>query len=174
VGCVVTGVEAALRPRPSRQLPLRKLDGAQEAHLVALACSKPPTVGARWSIRLLADELVELEIVDAISYGTVRRTLKNEIKPWLKQQYCLPGEPSGEFVFPMEDVLEVYTRPYDPYRPHVCLDETSVQLVGETCIPLPTRPGQSARLRLRVRAPQGERRVHVQRAAAWLAGSGRG
>jgi hypothetical protein len=70
---------------------------------------------------------------------------KNEIKPWLKQQYCLPGEPSGEFIFPMEDVLEVYTRPYDPYRPHLCLDEASVQLVGETCMPLPTRPGQPAR-----------------------------
>jgi hypothetical protein len=76
VRCVEEGVEAALRPRPSHQLRLRKLDGAQEAHLVALACSKPPTGRARWSMRLLAGKLVELEIVDAISYGTVRRTLK--------------------------------------------------------------------------------------------------
>jgi len=45
----------------------------------------------------------------------------------------------------MEDVLEVYTRPYDPRRPQVCLDETSVQLVGETRTPLPTAPGQPAR-----------------------------
>jgi len=76
VRCVEEGVEAALRPRPSRQLRLRKLDGAQEAHLVALACSKPPDGRGRWSMRLLADKLVELEIVDAISYETVRRTLK--------------------------------------------------------------------------------------------------
>jgi transposase len=76
VRCVEEGVEAALRPRPSRQLRLRKLDGAQEAHLLALACSKPPRGRARWSMRLLADKLVELEIVDAISYETVRRTLK--------------------------------------------------------------------------------------------------
>jgi hypothetical protein len=76
VRCVEEGVEAALRPRPSRQLRLHKLDGAQEAHLVALACSKPPTGRARWSMRPLADKLVELEIVDAISYETVRRTLK--------------------------------------------------------------------------------------------------
>jgi len=76
VRCVEEGVEAALRPRPSRQLRLRKLDGAQEAHLVALACSRPPDGRGRWSMRLLADKLVELEIVDAISYETVRRTLK--------------------------------------------------------------------------------------------------
>jgi hypothetical protein len=45
----------------------------------------------------------------------------------------------------MEDVLEVYTRPYDPRRPQVCLDETSVQLVSDTRTPLPTRPGQPLR-----------------------------
>ena len=73
---VEEGVEAALRPRRSRQLRLRKLDGEHEAHLVALACSKPPKGRGRWSMRLLADKLVELEIVDAISYETVRRTLK--------------------------------------------------------------------------------------------------
>jgi len=76
VRCVEEGIEAALRPRPSRQLRVRKLDGAQEAHLVALACSKPPRGRGRWSMRLLADKLVELEIVEAISYETVRRTLK--------------------------------------------------------------------------------------------------
>ncbi len=74
--CVDEGFEAALRPRPSRQLHPRKLDGAQEAHLVALACSPAPQGRGRWSLRLLADKLVELEIVDAISYETVRQTLK--------------------------------------------------------------------------------------------------
>src|SRR5438445_5149810 len=70
---------------------------------------------------------------------------KNELKPWLKEQYCLPEAPSGEFVYHMEDVLEVYTRPYDPRRPQVCLDETSVQLVGETRTPVPMAPGRPAR-----------------------------
>jgi transposase len=74
--CVEEGFEAALRPRPSRQLHPRKLDGAQEAHLVALACSPAPNGRDRWSLRLLADRLVELEIVDEISYETVRQTLK--------------------------------------------------------------------------------------------------
>lgn len=72
------GFEAALDPyfvEQPRQYP-RKLDGEQEACLVALACSVPPEGAARWSLRLLADRLVELEVVDAISYETVRRTLK--------------------------------------------------------------------------------------------------
>jgi transposase len=76
VRCVEEGFEAALRPRPSRQLHPRKLDGVQEAHLVALACSPAPKGRNRWSLRLLADKLVELEIVDDISYETVRQTLK--------------------------------------------------------------------------------------------------
>jgi transposase len=74
--CVDEGVESALRPRPSRQLHPRKLDGVQEAHLVALACSPAPRGRNRWSLRLLADKLVELEIVDDVSYETVRQTLK--------------------------------------------------------------------------------------------------
>lgn len=76
VRCVEEGFEAALRPRPSRQLHPRKLDGVQEAHLVALACSPAPTGQARWSLRLLAAKLVELEVVDDISHETVRQTLK--------------------------------------------------------------------------------------------------
>jgi len=76
IRCVEAGVEAALHPRPSRQVHPRKLDGVQEAHLVALACSPAPKGRNRWSLRLLADKLVELEIVDDISYEAVRRTLK--------------------------------------------------------------------------------------------------
>jgi len=76
IRCVEEGFEAALRPRPSRQVHPRKLDGIQEAHLVAVACSPAPKGRARWSLRLLADKLVELEIVDDISHETVRQTLK--------------------------------------------------------------------------------------------------
>jgi transposase len=68
-------VERALsdKPRPGGR---PKLDGKQEAHLVALACSAPPEGRARWTMQLLADRLVELALVDAISDETVRRTLK--------------------------------------------------------------------------------------------------
>jgi DNA-binding transcriptional ArsR family regulator len=70
------GLEAALNRRPPNREYHRKLDGEQEARLVALACSEPPEGRARWSLRLLADRMVELEIVDDLSYQTVRRTLK--------------------------------------------------------------------------------------------------
>jgi transposase len=71
------GLEAALNRRPPSREYMRKLDGVQEAKLLAVACGKPPTGQARWSLRLLADKLVELEIVeDSVSYQTVRRILK--------------------------------------------------------------------------------------------------
>jgi hypothetical protein len=58
----------------------------------------------------------------------------------------IPPQANAEFVCAMEDVLEVYTRPYDPRRPQVCLDETSKQLVAETREPIPAVPGQPARV----------------------------
>jgi transposase len=70
------GLDAALNRRPPTREYQRKLDGESEARLVALACSEPPKGEARWSLRLLADKLVELEIVEDVSYQTVRRTLK--------------------------------------------------------------------------------------------------
>jgi DDE superfamily endonuclease len=70
---------------------------------------------------------------------------KNEIKPWLKEQWCIPPQQDAEFVAAMEDVLDVYHRPYDEARPVVALDEASKQLVGETAQPLPPEPGQPER-----------------------------
>lgn len=73
---VEENLEAALQRRAPRREYVRKLDGKQEAQLIALACSEPPAGQQRWTLRLLADKLVELEVVEALSYQTVRRTLK--------------------------------------------------------------------------------------------------
>lgn len=70
------GLEEALVKRKAERQYLRKADGDFEAHLVALSCSEPPSGHARWSLRLLADKMVELEYTDSISYETVRRVLK--------------------------------------------------------------------------------------------------
>lgn len=74
---VEQGLDAALgrkqQDRPSRP---RTLDGKAEAHLIALACSEPPAGRARWTLRLLADKLVELEVVETVSTETIRRALK--------------------------------------------------------------------------------------------------
>ncbi|MFW6106689.1 MAG: helix-turn-helix domain-containing protein, partial [bacterium] len=75
--CVLEGLEAALgrkkQSHPSRE---RKLDGEGEARLIALACSEPPEGRSRWTLQLLADELVRLGVVASICDQTVRRTLK--------------------------------------------------------------------------------------------------
>lgn len=73
---VVDGLEAALHPKPVVTPRRRKLDGEQEAHLIALACSAPPVGKKRWSLRLLAKELVRLELVEGIAPETVRSMLK--------------------------------------------------------------------------------------------------
>ena len=69
---------------------------------------------------------------------------KNEIKPWQKREWCIP-EANAEFVCKMEDVLDIYKRPYDSKRPVVCMDETSKQLIKETRNPIPASPGESLR-----------------------------
>ncbi len=70
------GLEAALQRRSRVRERTRRLDGSQEAHLIALACSEPPVGHERWTLRLLAERMVKLEWAEALSYETVRRTLK--------------------------------------------------------------------------------------------------
>ena len=76
---VEEGLQAALSRKPAVRQRERKLDGDGEARLVAVACSPAPEGRARWTLRLLADKLVELEVVDTIDKETVRRTLKKTL-----------------------------------------------------------------------------------------------
>jgi len=73
---VEEGFDAALKMAPTSRIYDKLVDGDMEAHLIALACGEPPKGHARWSLRLLADKLVELRYAEDISYETVRRTLK--------------------------------------------------------------------------------------------------
>ena len=73
---VEEGLEPALTRKPQQNRIPRKIDGAAEAHLIAAACGKPPEGRKRWTLQLLADRLIVLELVDTVSYETVRRTLK--------------------------------------------------------------------------------------------------
>ena len=73
---VEEGLEAALEDKPSEREYKHKADGDLEARLIALSCSEAPEGFGRWSLRMLADKLVELEYIDSISHETVRRTLK--------------------------------------------------------------------------------------------------
>jgi len=74
--CVELGVEAALNHTRSKKTKAKLLDGAAEARLVQLACSEAPDGHERWSMQMLADKLIELEVVERVSRETVRTTLK--------------------------------------------------------------------------------------------------
>jgi transposase len=130
-------------PRPGAR---RKLTGQEEALLVATACSRPPEGCARWTLELLAGEMVRLTAHESLSRETVRRRLaENELKPWREKMWCVP-KIDGEYVARMEDVLDLYAEPPDPARPVVCLDESPVQLIGEVREPIPAAPGQIERV----------------------------
>jgi transposase len=130
-------------PRPGAA---RKLSAQEEALLVATACSRPPEGRARWTIELLAGEIVRLTEHDGISRETVRRRLaENELKPWREKMWCVP-KIDGAYVARMEDVLDLYAEPPDPKYPVVCLDESPVQLIGEVRKPIAAAPGQIERV----------------------------
>jgi transposase len=77
---VENGLEYALDDKPAEREYIRKADGDLEAHIVAISCSEAPEGFARWSLRMLADKVVELDYVDSISHETIRQVLKKRIK----------------------------------------------------------------------------------------------
>jgi transposase len=141
---VLGNLAAALNeaPRPGSR---RKLTGKEEALLVATACSSPPAGRARWTLELLASELVRLTTHHSVSRETVRRRLaENHLKPWRKDMWCIP-QVDAEYAARMEDVLDLYAEVPDANRPVVCFDESPIQLIGEVRTPLPAKPGQLER-----------------------------
>lgn len=141
---VEEGVDRALN-EAKRPRPQRKLAAHEEALLVAVACSDPPSGRARWTLKLLADEMVTLTSHERLSAETVRRRLAElDLKPWQKKMWCIP-KIDAEYVTRMEDVLALYEEAADPRRPVVCFDETPRQLIGEERVPVRAEPGKRAR-----------------------------
>ena len=144
--CVLEGLEAALGRRKRSRERATVLDGESEAKLIAIACSEPPSGRARWTLHMLCDELKRRRVVRSISHETVRKVLKkNELKPWRQEMWCIPPQENAAFVCAMENVLEVYTRPYDASYPVICMDESSKQCAQEVRPPQGMRPGHAAR-----------------------------
>lgn len=143
--CFVLGnLEAALSEEPRPGAP-RKLAGKEEALLVATVCSDPPVGRTRWTLDLLAGELVRLTQHESVSRETVRRRLvENDLKPWREVMWCIP-EINGEYVARMEDVLDLYAQAGDPAHPVICFDESPTQLIGEVRQPIAAEPGKPRR-----------------------------
>ena len=116
---VERGIERALHddPRPGAG---RKLTARDEALLVAVACSKPPTGRARWTLELLAGEVVRLTEHTALSRETVRRRLHEKaVKPWQHKMWCLPAV-DAEFVARMPTWARICTTPARPPATRTC------------------------------------------------------
>ena len=115
---VEEGLEAVLvrKHSPASARP-RIFDGAAEAKLIAFACSRPPKGRKRWTLQLLEEAVVELNIVERASDITIGRALKNTLKPHLQRQWVIPPDANAAFVANMEDVLEVYHQPHDSMPP---------------------------------------------------------
>jgi len=135
------GLEHALseKRRPGGE---RKLSGREVALVTALACTDAPSGSARWTLELLAGELVRLTDHESLSRETIRRRLKeNELKPWRHSMWCIP-KVDAEYVARMENILDLYEEPPDPKRPVVNFDETPIQLIGETRVPIAAKRGR--------------------------------
>jgi hypothetical protein len=90
--------------------------------------------------------MVRLEYIAEVSHVTVRNVMQaNELKPWLKEEWCIPPKQNADFVYHMEDVLEVYQRPEDARFPLICFDESPVQLICETRQRIPAQKGRRER-----------------------------
>jgi len=139
------GLEHALseKRRPGGE---RKLSKKQVALVSALACTNAPAGRAKWTLELLAGEVVRLTDHESLSKETVRRRLKeNELKPWRHSMWCIP-KVDAEYVARMEDILDLYEEPPDSKRPVVNFDETPIQLIGETRVPIAAKSGRVRRI----------------------------
>ncbi|MDR2052722.1 MAG: hypothetical protein LBP80_04835 [Treponema sp.] len=113
------GIERVLSRKKRESPPVpAKVTGEVEAKIIAASCSEAPAGYSRWTLRLLAERSwVELG-------GSVKKT---PLKPHQKERRCVSPKENAAFVANMEDVLEVYQRPYDERRPVICMDEQPVQ-----------------------------------------------
>ena len=144
---VTEGFGAALDHRPQPPRPEKvKLTDSIEKQLIQLACSDPPQGRCCWT---LDSWPIGWSLSDVSRPSRARRCAgrtKNDVQPWVVRTWCLPPKADADFVWHMEDVLQVYQIPYDPTHPVVCLDEASKQLIGEVAIPVPAEPGRPARI----------------------------
>lgn len=123
------------------------IDDRERSRIVAMVCSDPPKGHYRWTLDLIAEEIKRRKLLDKskISKESIRLILhEHDLKPWREKMWCI-SDLDEEYIKRMEDVLEVYERPFDPEFPVVCIDEKSVQILSDIKERKKIKPGKSAR-----------------------------
>lgn len=139
------GLERALHDDPRPGAPI-KFDDRVKSQIVAIVCSNPPDGFDRWTLELIQERSIRDDVVDEISLETIRIILQeHDLKPWRQRSWCVP-DLNEEFIERMEDVLEIYERPYDEKIPVVCLDEKPIQLLDDVRPPSGIECGQEKRV----------------------------
>jgi transposase len=137
-----SGLDAALYDDERSGRPI-DFDDRGRSRIIAMVCSDPPKGYYRWTLDLIAEESEKRELIEStISHEQVRIILQeHDLKPWQEKMWCI-GELNEEYIQKMEDVLDVYARPYNEKMPVVCMDEKPVALIGDTRDRiLPKNPG---------------------------------
>lgn len=137
------GLDAALFDDERSGRPV-DFDDRERSRIVAMVCSDPPEGSYRWTLDLIADEAEKHDLIDrSISHEQVRIILQeHDLKPWQEKMWCI-GKMDSEYIERMEDILDVYQRPYDVTRPVVCVDEKPVALISDGRARLmPEGPGE--------------------------------
>ena len=138
-----SGLESALYDEERSGRPI-DFDDRERSRIIAMVCSDPPKGYYRWTLDLIVEESQKRDLTEeSISREQVRIILQeHDLKPWQEKMWCI-GELDEEYIGRMEDVLDVYARPYSEKRPVICLDEKPVALIGDTRDRiLPSGPGE--------------------------------
>jgi transposase len=141
-----SGLDAALFDDERSGRPI-DIDDRERSRIIAMVCTDPPKGHYRWTLDLIVDEAINRKLVnDAISREQVRIVLQeHDLKPWQEKMWCIPSL-DQKYIHRMEDILEVYEKPYDHLRPVVCFDEKPVPLISDARSRKPAEPGKSARI----------------------------
>lgn len=139
-----SGLESALYDDERSGRPI-DIDDRERSRIIAMVCSNPPEGTYRWTLDLIVDEIEKRHLVKSgISREMVRIILQeHDLKPWQEKMWCI-AELDEEYIARMEDVLDVYEKPYNQDFPVICLDEKPVPLMANKNDPLPPRgPGET-------------------------------
>lgn len=126
------GLDSALYDDERSGRPI-DFDDRERSRIIAMVCTNPPSGTYRWTLDLIVEEAQKRELIDGtISREQVRIILQeHDLKPWQEKMWCI-GKLDEEYIRKMEDVLDVYARPYNEKKPVVCVDEKPVALIGDT------------------------------------------